>query len=46
MRAAKVLLALVLGPVLLAVLALLVLATTPWGNERARRLLVSQANHG
>jgi hypothetical protein len=34
----------VVGPILLGALIVVVLATTPWGNERVRRLLVSQAN--
>jgi hypothetical protein len=43
-RVAKVLLAGVVLPVVLLALAIIVLANTPWGNERARRILVSQAN--
>ena len=31
-------------PVLLGLVVVLVLAMTPWGNERVRRVLVSQAN--
>ena len=43
-RAARVLLGTIVIPLLLGVVIVLLLATTPWGNERARRLLVSQAN--
>ena len=41
---AKVLLSFVVAPILLGATIVLVLATTPWGNERVRRLVVSQAN--
>ncbi len=40
----KGVLAFVVGPIVLGALIVLVLATTPWGNERVRRVLVSQAN--
>jgi hypothetical protein len=40
----KALAALIAGPVLVGVLIVLVLTMTPWGNERVRRILVSQAN--
>ena len=43
-RVTKVVLALVGLPLVLGVLVVLLLATTPWGNERARRFVVSQAN--
>jgi hypothetical protein len=43
-RVARVLLSVVVMPILLGLVIVLVLAATPWGNERARRLLVSQAN--
>lgn len=43
-RVTKAILAVVVAPVVLGALIVLVLATTPWGNERARRLIVSQAN--
>lgn len=43
-RVVKALLAIVVGPVVLGALIVLVLAMTPWGNERIRRILVSQAN--
>ena len=43
-RVTKVLLGTVVLPLVLLVAVVLVLANTPWGNERARRLLVSQAN--
>jgi len=43
-RAVKALLAFVVGPVLVGAIVVLVLAITPWGNERVRRILVSQAN--
>jgi hypothetical protein len=38
------LLAVVVAPILLGLVVVLVLANTPWGNERVRRVLVSQAN--
>ncbi len=37
-------LAFVVVPIVLGALIVLVLATTPWGNERVRRIAVSQAN--
>ena len=40
----RTLLALVIVPILLGLVVVLVLANTPWGNERVRRVLVSQAN--
>ena len=43
-RKVKVVVALVVGPILLGALALVILATTPWGNERVRRIIVSQGN--
>ena len=41
---ARTILATVVLPILLGLAIVLVLAMTPWGNERVRRLLVSQAN--
>ena len=41
---ARTILVTVVMPILLGVVVVLVLAMTPWGNERVRRLLVSQAN--
>jgi autotransporter translocation and assembly factor TamB len=43
-RALRAVLSLVVMPILLGLVILLVLTGTPWGNERVRRLLVSQAN--
>ena len=43
-RVTTVVLALVVLPLVLGVLVVLLLATTPWGNERARRIVVSRAN--
>jgi hypothetical protein len=43
-RVATVVLWLVVVPLTVVALVVLVLATTPWGNERARRIVVSQAN--
>lgn len=43
-RVTKVVLALVVLPIVLAAVVVLLIATTPWGNERARRVVVSQAN--
>ena len=40
----RTLLALVIVPILLGLVVVLVLANTPWGNERVRRVLLSQAN--
>src|SRR5689334_25274483 len=40
----RTLLAVVVFPILLGLVIVLVLANTPWGNERVRRLIVSQAN--
>jgi hypothetical protein len=42
--AAKSFLVFVVGPIIIGAMVVLVLATTPWGNERVRRLAVSQAN--
>jgi hypothetical protein len=44
-RVLRVLLAVVAVPILLALIVLFVLADTPWGNERVRRILVSQGNN-
>jgi len=43
-RVVRALLALVVGPILLGALIVMVLANTPWGNERIRQLIVSQGN--
>ena len=43
-RVAKVLLGVVVVPLVIGAVVVLVLATTPWGNERVRRIAVSQAN--
>ena len=43
-RVVKAILAVVIGPIALGALIVLVLASTPWGNERVRRVLVSQVN--
>jgi len=43
-RVAKVVLGTVVLPLIVLVLVLLLLAETPWGNERVRRIVVSQAN--
>ena len=43
-RVVKALLALVVIPLVVGAIVVFVLATTPWGNERARRIVVSQAN--
>ena len=43
-RVAKVALGVIVLPLLVGALVVLVLATTSWGNERVRRVLVSQAN--
>ena len=43
-RVAKAILAVIVGPIVLGAFIVLVLASTPWGNERVRRVLVSQAN--
>jgi hypothetical protein len=40
----RTLFAVVVLPILLGLIVVLVLASTPWGNERVRRVLVSQAN--
>jgi uncharacterized protein involved in outer membrane biogenesis len=37
-------LTLVVAPIVLGLLIVLVLANTPWGNERVRRIIVSQAD--
>jgi translocation and assembly module TamB len=44
MRVTKVLLAIIVTLLLVVALIVLMLAMTPWGNERVRRILVSQAN--
>ncbi|MEP6732296.1 MAG: hypothetical protein ABJE10_16745 [bacterium] len=44
-RIVKAVLAFVVVPLLVGVLVVVVLANTPWGNERVRRILVSQANN-
>ncbi|MEO7456065.1 MAG: hypothetical protein ABIY52_07365, partial [Gemmatimonadaceae bacterium] len=44
-RALKVVLAVVVAPIVIGAIVLLALATTPWGNERVRRVLVSQGNN-
>lgn len=43
-RVSRVILATVVLPIVVLGLVLLVLAETPWGNERVRRIVVSQAN--
>jgi hypothetical protein len=43
-RVTKVILGVVVLPLALLALVVVVLATTPWGNERVRRIVVSQAN--
>lgn len=43
-RVSKVVLGTVLLPLVVVVLVVFVLAETPWGNERVRRIVVSQAN--
>ena len=43
-RVAKAILAVIVGPIVLGAFIVLVLASTPWGNERVRRVMVSQAN--
>jgi hypothetical protein len=43
-RLLGVLLAFVIVPIVLGLVIVLVLANTPWGNERVRRIVVSQAN--
>ena len=43
-RVVRVVLAFIVAPIVLGVIVLFVLATTPWGNERVRRILVSQGN--
>ncbi len=43
-RVLKALLAFVVVPLIVGVIVVLVLAMTPWGNERARRIIVSQGN--
>jgi autotransporter translocation and assembly factor TamB len=43
-RALRIVLTVVVAPLLLGVVTLLALANTPWGNERVRRIVVSQAN--
>ncbi len=43
-RSLTALLAFVVGPIAVGAIIVLVLAMTPWGNERIRRILVSQAN--
>ena len=43
-RVSKVVLGAVVLPLVLLALAVVVLATTPWGNERVRRFAVARAN--
>ena len=43
-RVVRTVLATVVFPILLGLAIVLVLALTPWGNERVRRIIVSQAN--
>ena len=43
-RASRVILAAIVLPLVLLALAVVVLATTPWGNERVRRFAVARAN--
>jgi translocation and assembly module TamB len=43
-RVARTIIGVVVLPILLGLAIVLVLALTPWGNERVRQLLVSQAN--
>ncbi|MDQ6635916.1 MAG: hypothetical protein M3Z10_14285, partial [Gemmatimonadota bacterium] len=43
-RVLRALLAFVVLPIVVGMVIVLVLANTPWGNERARRIVVSQAN--
>ena len=43
-RIVRTVMATVVLPILLGLAIVLVLALTPWGNERVRRLVVSQAN--
>ncbi len=43
-RVVKALLAFVVVPLIVGVIVVLVLAMTPWGNEWARRIIVSQGN--
>ncbi|MCY7379869.1 MAG: hypothetical protein LH467_11120, partial [Gemmatimonadaceae bacterium] len=43
-RVAKIVLGVVILPLLAGAIVVLVLATTSWGNERVRRVLVSQVN--
>ncbi|MEO5814591.1 MAG: translocation/assembly module TamB domain-containing protein [Gemmatimonadaceae bacterium] len=43
-RIVKALLAFVVIPMFLGIIIVLVVAMTPWGNERARRIIVSQGN--
>ena len=40
----RTLIGVVVVPILLGLIVVLVLAATPWGNERVRRVLLSQAN--
>jgi hypothetical protein len=40
----RAIISLVVAPILVGVVVILVLANTPWGNERVRRVLVSQVN--
>lgn len=42
--AVRALLVFIVAPIVLGALIVLVLATTPWGNERVRRIAVSQVN--
>jgi hypothetical protein len=43
-RVLRAVLSLIVAPILVGLVAILVLANTPWGNERVRRILVSQVN--
>jgi autotransporter translocation and assembly factor TamB len=43
-RAMRAVLAVVVAPIVLGAIVVCVLALTPWGNERVRRLVVAQGN--
>ena len=43
-RVMRVILAIIVTPIVLVAAVVLVLVATPWGNERVRRIVVSQAN--
>lgn len=43
-RATRTILAVVVLPLIVGLVAVVVLTMTPWGNERVRRIVVSQAN--